>query len=305
MVVARVASDNDLALWLYLDKLHSWSMQHFEALWARIDLDRIDASYRRVFQSFVDLHYRSTAAALFAVDDYVLFQSTMPGWWTEPDWRDADRWWRRPYYLRNGDQLAADALARVPYAMKWMIGNGQGPKAADDVGRARVARVLGTDPAAAARNYSSEFVSEVGGPEVRSDLSRSQAARRAARIGGPGGQIPVPDDLSLPRVGSSEGVFQQWRRVPRPGACDFCIMLATRGAVYSSRKASLFRYDGRRYHDLCRCRSQLVTVKWLSSEVVISPGDARRVVRYKASSGTTYEYDLSQFNVVPPLPQWL
>lgn len=42
----------------------------------------------------------------------------------------------------------------------------------------------------------------------------------------------------------------RYARVPEPGACAFCLMLGSRGAVYS--KESVFG-ELRRYHDNCRC----------------------------------------------------
>lgn len=44
-----------------------------------------------------------------------------------------------------------------------------------------------------------------------------------------------------------------WARVPDPGACWFCIMLATRGAVYRSRSTADFQP-----HPNCRCAVQPV-----------------------------------------------
>lgn len=43
-----------------------------------------------------------------------------------------------------------------------------------------------------------------------------------------------------------------WARVPEPGACYFCVMLATRGAVYSEHTADF------RTHDHCRCHPEPV-----------------------------------------------
>lgn len=40
-------------------------------------------------------------------------------------------------------------------------------------------------------------------------------------------------------------------RVPSPGACQFCLMLSSRGFVYATRQ-SAGEFD--RYHDGCRCR---------------------------------------------------
>lgn len=41
-------------------------------------------------------------------------------------------------------------------------------------------------------------------------------------------------------------------RVPEPGACPFCLMLASRGAVYT-RKSALQAKGMRAFHDHCRC----------------------------------------------------
>lgn len=43
-----------------------------------------------------------------------------------------------------------------------------------------------------------------------------------------------------------------YARIPEPGACSFCLMLASRGAVYS-KDTVLFKQIGEKYHDNCRC----------------------------------------------------
>lgn len=43
-----------------------------------------------------------------------------------------------------------------------------------------------------------------------------------------------------------------WARIPEPGACYFCAMLATRGAVYKQQTANF------RSHDHCRCHAEPV-----------------------------------------------
>lgn len=42
----------------------------------------------------------------------------------------------------------------------------------------------------------------------------------------------------------------RWARVPSASACDFCMMLATRGAVYLSRESAAGKGG---YHSSCRC----------------------------------------------------
>jgi hypothetical protein len=44
-----------------------------------------------------------------------------------------------------------------------------------------------------------------------------------------------------------------WARIPEPGACSFCLMLATRGAVYRSEASGGFKT-----HDNCRCHVEPV-----------------------------------------------
>lgn len=44
-----------------------------------------------------------------------------------------------------------------------------------------------------------------------------------------------------------------WARIPEPGACSFCLMLATRGAVYRTEQTADFKS-----HDHCRCHVEPV-----------------------------------------------
>ena len=43
----------------------------------------------------------------------------------------------------------------------------------------------------------------------------------------------------------------RYARIPEPGACDFCLMLASRGAVYS--RDTVVGNSMNSYHDGCRC----------------------------------------------------
>jgi hypothetical protein len=42
-----------------------------------------------------------------------------------------------------------------------------------------------------------------------------------------------------------------WARIPQPGCCKFCSMLASRGVVYGNSKSA--GGEGRKYHDYDRC----------------------------------------------------
>ena len=55
----------------------------------------------------------------------------------------------------------------------------------------------------------------------------------------------------------SDRIKVGWARTPEPGACGFCLMLASRGAVYRSKSTASIAGNGPRvgqsYHDNCRC----------------------------------------------------
>jgi hypothetical protein len=65
-----------------------------------------------------------------------------------------------------------------------------------------------------------------------------------------------------------------WRRVARPDACAWCVMLSTRWGDYSSKEAATAVGSGQagrvrgsqpeasRYHDYCRCRAEAVFPGW-------------------------------------------
>lgn len=49
--------------------------------------------------------------------------------------------------------------------------------------------------------------------------------------------------------------FTGWARIAEPGACAFCRMLATRGAVYTEQTV-LRTFGGLKYHSNCRCSAK-------------------------------------------------
>lgn len=61
----------------------------------------------------------------------------------------------------------------------------------------------------------------------------------------------------------------RWARVTRPGACAFCLMLATRGAAYRTEDTASFRP-----HKKCQCD---VEVSWTEYELPAHVRDAQRL----------------------------
>ena len=75
-------------------------------------------------------------------------------------------------------------------------------------------------------------------------------------------------DTTLQAV-AEDPVALGWARIPRPDACPFCLLLATRGGAYRSASAARLttgrssRGAGQAYHDHCRCEvTAIFTEDW-------------------------------------------
>jgi hypothetical protein len=92
--------------------------------------------------------------------------------------------------------------------------------------------------------------------------------------------------------------FKAWRRVPEAGACSFCLMLATRGAVYRTAQTA---GSGNAYHRMCRCDAELEVEFDRRNDIAIAPEDANRRIAYRNQNNRrTYHYDLSRYRVRQP-----
>ena len=92
--------------------------------------------------------------------------------------------------------------------------------------------------------------------------------------------------------------FRAWRRVPEAGACTFCPMLATRGAVYRTAQTA---GDGNSYHRHCRCDAELETDFDQATDIRVAPEDANRQIAFRnAKTNRTYRYDLRHYRVKNP-----
>lgn len=261
------ASELDQAYWAYLDQLHEWSIQNYRRVWRGFDPARASESLRRMAPVLAVLHRTQVQAAMFASDDYATLAAAKSGTVIEPDWRLSPKWSARPGQVASGATLE-DVLASVRSGFLWMMKAGEGPEKAGQLATGRSLAPFASEPAQVARNYTWDMVID-------------------------------------PTMMEDDGVFRQWRRVPKPGACDFCLMLATRGAAYRTKETALFTEDGRRYHDFCRCTAQLVTSQFNRADVAVSEADAQRRIKYRASNGSTYTYDVSDFLTPPPRPVWV
>jgi hypothetical protein len=87
--------------------------------------------------------------------------------------------------------------------------------------------------------------------------------------------------------------------VPEPGACDFCLTLATRGAVYKSKMTAA----GQKYHTRCHCDAKVEGDYDRRADVAIPPQDANRIITMRTERGRyEYTYDLSAGGLRIPNP---
>lgn len=106
----------------------------------------------------------------------------------------------------------------------------------------------------------------VGPVHIKDALSRGYSADKAGQIGlvglqGVATRTALQGDIltTLDNVAEDEEALG-FARIPKPGACPFCLLLATRGGAYKSRETAL-NTSGRRgkrgpakgYHDHDRC----------------------------------------------------
>lgn len=111
----------------------------------------------------------------------------------------------------------------------------------------------------------------------------------------------------------------RYRRVPSPGACDFCLTLASRGAVYTKETAVMAKransiLGGGRYHERCRCRA--VVEYEDMPRLVISRKDWKRLTTRDADGNLPtfgikrWRYTIESFDYAvyegdePPFPRW-
>lgn len=80
-------------------------------------------------------------------------------------------------------------------------------------------------------------------------------------------------------------------RVPDAGACAFCRMLASRGAVYGSAEKAQATKDGKRFHDNCRCSTQIARVDGADL-----PGSVKALeIEWSRFAGETDELSLKSY----------
>lgn len=311
----RLDAGLDAALAAHGDRLDRWSLMQLAAIYGAVDLAAIDLSFKIAVPRLAGLYAAVSAAALATVSEYVWLKGALGGVSVVHDWRRTRLDWLRllpsgrpayPYFA--GAPLGVKALIRdgLPPAEALRVSRGRSSQAISGVphlasrqvtlGVARVENSVGVEwPALSSPPDTPPRVllqGDVPGPvasyvgDVVSRFDAAQASpvftvddfRRMEDFANTAVSPPraylTPDGLRVGRMRA------KWRRVPAPGACDFCLTLASRGGVYVKATVESTRRDGTvggldRYHFRCRCRGMLDFVGL--PDLMISRDDWRRL----------------------------
>lgn len=251
----------DAALALYADELRAFGLLALAALYAQVSVDDIDGTLGPASVAAAALYEAMAAAALSACDEYMALKGAVAGVDLVFDWRRGDP--TAPSQLPSGMDVRY-FMSRAPAGVKALVAKGMPAADAVATSEGRAARAVGS----------------VAHQEVRDTL-----ARRASGIDG----AAMPQDAVDRFVREAERYANEsyaagagerrtrvrYRRVPSPGACSFCLTLASRGGVYWSKRSATSRRDGQLYHYMCRCRAVL-DVEGMP-DIVLSREDFRRL----------------------------
>ena len=151
------------------------------------------------------------------------------------------------------------------------------------------------------RGYTGKPIAELNGRAVlgvKSLIARGftpqeaveLSLRRAMQV--PATEIPFTFRDVAANAVADGGTFARYRRVAAPGACDFCLMLASRGAVYRTASTASRDSSGERFHENCRCAVAVEVDPARVSEIAIDPGDAREISVYVKRYERRWSYNL-------------
>jgi hypothetical protein len=136
------------------------------------------------------------------------------------------------------------------------VGGGYTPRPADPPSVEQVAQAVdwAVQPLWNA-DVLAEPITKAGSSAVADAKARVAAA--AERLVLDAGRNTIVDNVQADRKAKA------WARIPEPGACSFCLMLATRGAVYRAEATADFKS-----HDNCRCHVEPVFTAYEPSAAV-------------------------------------
>lgn len=221
-------------VWLaYQSYLRSWGLAQTAAAWRNLNLDDIRATFPQVATQVGNVYAVATAGTLTATDEYMWLKSKSSGLEYTGSWSKGRP--NAPLELPSGASFRS-WMSGAQWRILSDIGQGMTPDQAAAKSFVRAANEVGTSVYQRPREttFNRFLVDSLlgGGDPVPKELQ--PYAREVQQYEG------LWDGRSSREYRST---WDRWRRVPSVGACDFCLMLATR-SDYTSAEAAIYAGGG-------------------------------------------------------------
>lgn len=305
----------------HLEQLRRWGILAVLAQYRTVNPDSLDDSLQRITGALTRIYGAAVINALDSTDEYMYLLALLHNEQYVADWRNGRP--QAPTQLFGGTPFVQWMNYAAP-GIKKLIAGGVPATEAIATSEARTAQQVASAPLQYARSTSwNRFVVDAAIGEL--DVA-------------PSALQPWTDEVEQyanlwdgQRVREYPGTWERWQRVPSPGACSFCLMLATRtnytsadAAMYAggsegtvrrqyrrgrdnmlagvSRRRTSGMESGERYHRSCRCTVRMVP---MGAPAAISQQDYDRLTTRDADGnlptfGTgRYRYTVDQFDFDP------
>ncbi|MFD8142621.1 hypothetical protein [Streptomyces sp. NPDC059708] len=124
------------------------------------------------------------------------------------------------------------------------------------------------------REIAKQPSADLNDPDFVKELDRimnqavASLASDAGRIAENGGRKEVHDAIR-----EDDGAIAYYRKATA-SACPFCLMLASRGAVYKTAKKAVYGWNGEEYHRNCHCQPVPIFVRGIDGDKVTEQAKA-------------------------------
>lgn len=304
----------------YQDSLRTWGILATQRAWARMDLDRIAATFPAVARQSEAVYAVATAEALTAADEYMTVKAAASGLDYVGSWTLADRK-TAPLELQSGSPYRR-WIASAQWRMLSDISAGMAAEEASALSLARTINEVSTTVYQRPRETtwnrflvdSLEAAGDVIPPDLQTFYDEVETYANSW------------DGVTRREYA---GTFERWRRVPSPGACAFCLMLASR-SDYTSREAAIYagggegqvrrttrrnktdrlagvqrrrsskQESGERYHRSCRCTVAMATANDNGQSIALPPEEIARLTTRDAKGNLPQfkGYTIEDFDVI-------
>lgn len=277
-----------------VQRIRAWAVREVVRLYGMVDVDDLDASFAVIGPALTRVTIQGKQQAIIAAWSYLAQKSALNGVYAGLPSQNA--------------RLGVDTVVRVPdvpvgavrrVEREWadLVPDQRPPSPGVDVRSQLIRAPLGYTgtPIRELNDRAPQGVKHLIGQGVEPRQALEVSRQRALSV--PTTEISyvarqTPALAVVEGGGATGNGWVRYRRVPSPGACSFCLMLASQGAVYHSEQSARFAGDGERFHTNCRCGVAAELDPSRVDEISIDPADAREIEVFVKRYGKAWTYNL-------------